>query len=478
MKKKFPHQPILLIDDEVDWLQIMRLTLKRSAAFNHILTCSDSRQVAAMLAEHEISVIVMDLIMPYRSGEELLAEICADYPEIPVIILSGMNQLETAVRCIKNGAFDYFVKTVEMERLVASIHRALAVRELKNENLKLKSLMLEDEFEHPEVFEKIITRNRQMRSLFQYIEAVAQSPEPVLITGESGVGKELIARAVHDVSCADQPLVAINVAGLDDHVFADTLFGHARGAFTGADKVRSGVVEQASGGSLFLDEIGDLSLSSQVKLLRLLQEGEYFPLGVDRPKRHSCRFVFATNVDLEQRVAEGAFRKDLFYRLKAHRVHIPPLRERLEDISLLLDHFLDEAAHSMGRAKPVVSSELKILVATYHFPGNVRELRAMVYDALTQHQGKTLPMRIFNKTIDESLRPCQNRQVGQSDQLSADALLTFNPQLPTLEEAGILLVNEAMKRSKDNQTIAARLLGITRQALNQRLKKLKSKTNS
>ena len=478
MKKLFPAQPVLLIDDEEDWTQSMMLRLKCSAGINHVLTCCDSRKVAALLAEHEVSVILMDLNMPYRSGEELLAEIRADYPDIPVIILSGMNQLEIAVRCIKNGAFDYFVKTVEMERLTAGLHRALALRELKNENSKLKLRMLEDRFEYPEAFEKIITRNRQMRSLFQYIEAVAQSQEPVLITGESGVGKELIARALHDVSSVDQPWVAINVAGLDDHVFADTLFGHARGAFTGADKVRPGMIEQASGGILFLDEIGDLSLSSQVKLLRLLQEGEYLPLGVDRPKHHNCRFVVATNLDLKQRVAAGMFRKDLFYRLKGHRVHLPPLRERREDIPLLLNHFVEEAANSLGKVKPTITPQLQLLLATYHFPGNVRELRAMVYDALTQHQGHTLAMASFKTTMDNGSGLSQDQGMDSAIGLAADAMLTFGAQLPTLEESATLLVYEALKRCQNNQTIAARLLGITRQALNQRVKKLKESSPS
>jgi DNA-binding NtrC family response regulator len=452
--------------------------MKCSAGINHVLTCCDSRKVAALLAEHEVSAILMDLTMPYRSGEELLAEIRADYPDIPVIILSGMNQLEIAVRCIKNGAFDYFVKTVEMERLVAGLHRALALRELKNENSKLKSRMLDDRFEYPEAFEKIITRNRQMRSLFQYIEAVAQSPEPVLITGESGVGKELIARAVHDVSSTDQPWVAVNVAGLDDHVFADTLFGHARGAFTGADKMRAGMIEQASGGTLFLDEIGDLSLTSQVKLLRLLQEGEYLPLGVDRPKHHNCRFVVATNLDLEQRMAAGTFRKDLFYRLKAHRVHLPPLRERREDIPLLLNQFVEEVANSLGKVTPTLTPQLQLLLSTYHFPGNVRELRAMVYDALTQHRGHTLSMASFKKTMDAGIDSSRNQATDSAICPVTDAMLTFGPQLPTLEESAALLVYEAMERCQNNQTIAARLLGITRQALNQRLKKLRESSES
>ena len=213
-----------------------------------------------------------------------------------------------------------------------------------------------------------------------------------------------------------------------------------RGAFTGADKVRPGMIEQASGGTLFLDEIGDLSLTSQVKLLRLLQEGEYFPLGVDRSKHHNCRFVVATNLDLKQRVAAGMFRKDLFYRLKGHRVHLPSLRARREDIPLLLNHFVEEAAHSLGKVKATITPQLQLLLATYHFPGNVRELRAMVYDALMQHQGHTLSMASFKITMTNGNGLSQDQGMASAIGLAADAMLTFGAQLPTLEESATLLV--------------------------------------
>lgn len=206
-------------------------------------------------------------------------------------------------------------------------------------------------------------------------------------------------------------------------------------------------------------------------------EGEYFPLGVDRPNHHNCRFVVATNLDLEQRVAAGMFRKDLFYRLKAHRVHLPPLRERREDIPLLLNHFVEEAAHSLGKVTPTLTPQLQVLLATYHFPGNVRELRAMVYDALTQHRGHTLSMASFKTTMDKGSDPLRNQGTDSVICPVAAAMLTVGPQLPTLEESATLLVYEALERSKNNQTIAARLLGITRQALNQRVKKLKESSS-
>ena len=337
-----PLFSVLLVDDEAPWLRSLSMTLEGPGAINNIILCGDSRQVMAILDEREVGLVLLDLTMPHLSGEELLRMIAQEHPEIAVIVMSGMNQIETAVSCMKLGAFDYLVKTVEEDRILDSVRRAIRMQELQRENREMRSRFLNDRLEHPEAFADIVTNNKTMRSAFQYIEAVAKSTQPILITGESGVGKELVARAVHTLSRGRGPLVSVNVAGLDDNVFADTLFGHTKGAFTGANEARSGMVEQAAEGTLFLDEIGDLSLLSQVKLLRLLQEGEYYPLGSDMPRQLKARIVVATHQDLAEKRAAGQFRKDLFYRLRAHHVHLPPLRERGDDLPLLLDHFLEE----------------------------------------------------------------------------------------------------------------------------------------
>jgi DNA-binding NtrC family response regulator len=305
-----------------------------------------------------------------------------------------------------------------------------------------------------------------MRSIFQYIESIAKSSQPVLITGESGVGKELIARTLHALSGCTGGLVAVNVAGLDDTVFADTLFGHVKGAFTGAVESRKGVVEEAADGTLFLDEIGDLSLMSQVKLLRLLQEGEYYPLGSDRSKRARVRVITATNQDIESRQTSGHIRKDLYYRLCTHSVHVPPLRERKEDIPLLLDHFLETAAELLGKKKPAIPKELPVLLSTYNFPGNVRELRSMVYDAVSRHNSGILSMEAFRSAIGQ-----RRLTANQTTETGADGSpFTLLETLPNFEEALDLLVTEALRRSKGNQTIAARMLGISQPALSKRLK--------
>jgi transcriptional regulator with PAS, ATPase and Fis domain len=251
-------------------------------------------------------------------------------------------------------------------------------------------------------------------------------------------------------------------------MFSDTLFGHSRGAFSGADKARAGMIEQANGGTLFLDEIGDLSLMSQVKLLRLLQEGEYYPLGSDHPKRLNARVVVATHQDLTQKQEAGDFRKDLYYRLQTHQVSIPPLRQRSGDIAILLDLFLEEAATELNKTKPTIPKELPVLLSNYAFPGNVRELRALAFKAMGLHRSKMLSMDSFKELINP-----KDLSMGLNSDQVQQACLSFNPEqsLPSLTEIGDLLIDEAMLRAKGNQSIASRLIGISQPALSKRIKK-------
>lgn len=466
----YPDLPILLVDDEEAWLRSLSLTLRGTLGINNLIRCHESRKVMEILSEQDVGMVLLDLTMPYLSGEDLLQMIGQEYPDVPIIILSGLNQLETAVRCMQLGAVDYYVKTEEKERLIGGIQRAMAARSLRQENRRLKKQVLDGELEHPELFAAIHTTSRKMRALFQYIEAVATSSEPILITGESGVGKELVAKAIHQLARPQASWVAVNVAGLDDNHFSDTLFGHTRGAFTGADRERRGMIEEATGGTLFLDEIGDLSLVSQVKLLRLLQEGEYFHLGSDVPCKSRSSIVLATNVDLDALQNKGAFRRDLYYRLKAHHVHIPPLRERLEDLPVLLDAFFDEAARTLNKKRPAVPHGLAELLSTYAFPGNVRELRAMVFNALSLHKSHKLSFDYFKQAIGYG----QNDAPPQPESalVGEEGGVAFPQRLPTLDELGEMVVVEAMRRAGGNQTLAASFLGITRQGLSKRLKKL------
>ena len=465
----FPSNPILLVDDEAEMLRSFKLAL-RSKGINNVSLCQDPRNVMPLLSTGKTEVILLDLSMPFISGDELLPMITGEFPEIPVIIITGTNEVDTAVRCMKTGAFDYMVKPVEKNRLVSGVRRAIEIRELQYENRLLKERILFGNLENPAAFSEIVTNNRSMRSLFQYVETIAKSLQPVLITGETGVGKELMAGAVHTLSLRQGPFVTVNAAGIDDNIFSDTLFGHIKGAFTGADGMRKGLVEKASGGTLLLDEIGDLSADSQVKLLRLVQEREYLPLGSDLLKITDARIIVATNHDLQALQESGRFRKDLYYRLRTHQINIPPLRERLDDLPLLVDHFLEKAARSLGKKKPSPPAELITLLSNYHFPGNIRELETMIYDAVSSHKSKKLSMGRFQTHIKQE----RSAAGDASEQLSPghDSWLACSEPLPTLEQANSLLIAEAMKRSGNNQSMAARLLGISRQRLARHFKSI------
>jgi DNA-binding NtrC family response regulator len=349
------------------------------------------------------------------------------------------------------------------------VRRALERRALREEVLSLKECLLSDTLHQREVFAEIVTQNKTMQALFRYVEAIAQSPQPVLITGETGTGKELMARAVHRLAAPRGEFVAVNVAGLDDQVFSDTLFGHTRGAFTGADRPRDGLITHAEEGTLFLDEIGDLAAVSQVKLLRLLQEGTYYPLGADRPRQSRARLVVATNRDVVQDVQTGTFRKDLYYRLRAHHIQLPPLRARRDDLALLVNHCLVKAATALHKPIPTPPLALYQLLNAYAFPGNVRELEAMVFDAMARHQGGSLSLQAFKDAI-EAGRPLVAGERAAAAVLPSQTSWDTEP-LPTLKEAEDALIAAALRYADGNQGVAAGLLGLSRQALNKRLKR-------
>lgn len=460
----YPSLPVLMVDDEAQSLDSFE-TVLLFTSINNIIRCEDSRDVMPLLSRQEIEVMLLDLSMPHISGEELLSLVTRNFPEVPVIIITGSNDVETAVACMKSGAFDYMVKPVEKSRLISGVKRAIEIRELQRENRLLKAHVLSDQLQHPEAFSEIITDSEAMRSIFQYIEAISNSPQPVLITGETGVGKELVARVIHTLSSRKGNFVPVNVAGLDDNVFADSLFGHKKGAFTGADQPRSGLIEQATGGTLFLDEIGDLSPSSQVKLLRLLQDGEFFPLGSDVAKHSDARIIVATNQNLQMLEESGKFRKDLYYRLCTHHIHIPPLRERYEDLPLLVDHFLEKASKALGKMKPTHPEELIALLAAYPFPGNVRELGSMIFDAVSIEKSGKLPLEGFKTYIRQT----------QSFEANGTAITppasSLKKKIETVSHATEKqMIIEALDKSNQNRTKAAQLLGISRRTLQNKIK--------
>jgi len=456
---------VLIVDDEIQILTSCD-TILRMEHYENIVTCEDSRQVMDLLENYPIGVVLLDLQMPQIPGEKLLEEIARNRPEIPVIVVTGNNTIDSAVQCMKWGAFDYLVKPFDRERLVATVRNAFTLLKLSHENAILKKQLLQRELENPSAFSGIITVNSELLSIFHYLEAITNSSQSVLITGETGVGKELLAHAVHLVSGRKGEFVPVNVAGLDENVFSDTLFGHARGAFTGADHRRTGMVEKAENGTLFLDEIGDLGLNSQVKLLRLLQEREFLPLGVDQPRKTNTRIVLATNCELKARQESGTFRKDLYYRLIAHHVHIPPLRERRDDLPLLVDHFLEQSAHEMGVKKPSWPPDLISLLNTYDFPGNVRELFAMIYRAMSMSRDGRLPLHPFQDHMGGHGIPGRSNDRDSPSPLSSGKSVVFGEQLPAMNEMKGLLIEEALRRSKGIKTVAAEMIGMSRQSLN------------
>ncbi|MFH7319108.1 sigma-54-dependent transcriptional regulator [Desulfurivibrio sp. D14AmB] len=467
----YPHWPILLVDDEEHTLASFDIALK-SHGLTNTIRCPDGRRVREIVAGQEIEIILLDLIMPQVSGQEILAWLNEHHPEIPVIVVTGVNEVETAVNCMLQGAFDYIVKPVSVERLLPSVNRALEVRRLRRENSRLADRFFRPELRHPEIFAPIITQHPKMQKIFQYCEAVAESRQPILITGEAGVGKEEVAKALHRLSRRKGRMLTAKVADLDEQLFADTLFGHVKGAFPGADKARPGLVEKAKGGTLFIDEIGDLSPESQLKLLRLVENGEYCPLGSEQVKGSDTRILVASQKDVDALGEEGGIRRDLYHRLRAHHVHLPPLRERADDIPLLLDHFLGEAAKELRKKKPVYHQEIIPLLKNYYFPGNVKELREMAFDAMSGHRARLLKTETFIKAVKGRLTsPGLGGQGVPSATLDSEWIQKLD-RLPTLKAAALILVQEALRRSGNNQRVAASLLGITPQALNQRLKRL------
>lgn len=462
---------ILLLDDDSEAVEVTRRLLL-DAGIDNVHTLTDSQAVLPFLERHAVSLAVLNLA-PALNSADFLAPIRRYYPQVPVIVATESVDVETAVSCMKAGAFDYLVKPAEPGRLILAVKSALDFNDPQLEVLSLKEYLLNDRLEHAEAFSLIKTTSRKMRSIFQYTEVVARSPQPVLISGETGVGKELFARAIHRISGVKGQFVSINVAGLDDAMFSDTLFGHKKGAFTGADQVRDGLVSKAGMGTLFLDEIGDLNELSQVKLLRLLQELEYYPVGSDHVKTSSARIILATNVDLAARIKEGRFRRDLYFRLCTHQIRIPALRERPEDIPLLLETFMEESARQFGRGVPTASSELKGALAEYSFPGNIRELQARVSDAVARHDKGELTLENFPGIPAAT---AQRPPPPPADPAAkTTGVYSVFGRIPTFREIEDYLIEEAMKVSDGNYAAAASLLGVTRQTISKRLKSIGGK---
>lgn len=467
-KDKITHSILIVDDDEA--------ILKSLACFfedcgYHVLEACNGREGLDVFKVKRPELVFTDLLMPEMDGLEFICAIKDLCPETPVIVISGIGVVADAIKAVKLGAWDYITKPIhDLDELGIIAKRALETVELRQEVTSLRKQILTGQLSNPAAFSGIITNDESMKRIFRYVEAIAHTSQPVLICGPTGTGKELIACALHTASERKGHFVAVNVGGLDDLVFSDTLFGHVRGAYTGADRQRGGLIAQAADGSLFLDEIGELNDASQIKLLRLLQEQEYFQLGSDTPQKTTARIIAATNQDLRSLIDAGKFRQDLFYRLCTHQVQVPSLVARKGDIPLLLETFVAEAAASMHRKPPTIPPELPRYLGTYDFPGNVRELKSMAYDAVACHSRGTLAKESFIQAIG-------GRKLSAPAETALntciDSINDEEDRLPTLKEAEEALIRKALERSGGNQGVAARYLGITRQGLNKILNRKK-----
>jgi len=388
------NERILIVDDE----EVVRTNIAEFLeSQGYVVGCAaDGRIALEQLLEEDYALVVTDIRMPEMDGIELLKRIVDERPETSVLLMTAYASVETVIDSLRLGAYDYLLKPVVFEDLLQRIENLFSYRHLKDEVGRLRR-----DLRGRLGFEGIVGSSPVIRETFELIERVAPTTTTVLIVGESGTGKELVARAIHQHSnLADMEFLAVNMAAMPRDMVEAQLFGHEKGAFTGADRRRDGLLRSVRGGTVFLDEVGEVPLSAQVKLLRAVEEQEVFPVGADRPVKVDFRLVAATNRDLETAVKEGAFRQDLYYRLNVFQIRVPPLAERRDDIPALVDHFVALHCRALGKERPTVSNETMKLLLAYSWPGNVRELsnvleRACILCAESRIDASHLPSEIL-----------------------------------------------------------------------------------
>ena len=377
-------EKILIADDEEGLRAVLKILLAKEGY--QVRTAASGAEALKALDEESFHVVLSDIKMPGMSGIELLKNIRERDPSLPVIIMTAYASLDTAIQAVNQGAFHYFVKQTKNEEIKLVVKRALEMRRLKSENRYLKQELKKTLAPRP-----IIGESARLREVFDTVRKVAPSDSTVLLCGESGTGKELFARQIHaDSKRASGPFVSINCGALPENLLESELFGHLKGSFTGAIRDKEGLFSVASGGSFFLDEVGETTLAIQVKLLRVLQEREIIPVGGQKPQRVDVRLIAATNADLEREVERGSFRPDLFYRLNVIPIVLPPLRERREDIPMLVSHFLTHYCAVSQRAVMRVDDSAQEALARYDWPGNVRELENVIERAVILEEGEAL----------------------------------------------------------------------------------------
>jgi DNA-binding NtrC family response regulator len=457
---------LLLVEDEAPLRQAIAEQLVDRGY--RVEQCDTGETAAARLADFAFDVIITDLRLPGMDGSSLVQAAVGRYPEIVAIVITGYGTTKDAVGAIKSGAFDFVSKPFQIDELLHVLDSALEQRRLKSENAYLRA-QLEERYR----FEGIVGKSRAMQKLFQLLETVAATNSTILVTGETGSGKEVIARAIHHNSTRKMHrFVALNCSAIPETLLEAEIFGHVRGAFTGAVGNRQGRLEQAHKGTLFLDEVGTMSASLQMKLLRVLQEREFERVGDSHTVKVDVRVIAATNSDLPKMVSQGEFREDLYYRLNVIPVHVPPLRERKEDIPLLVQHFLDKLSKdgfASGTSRtgkpPTVSQDAMRRLMAYHWPGNVRQLENTVERALAFTAGRG---QIDLDDLSTEVQQAQVPVIASSVELP-DEGLDLDAFIANIERE---LIERSLERTHGNKGAAARLLNLKRTTLVEKLKRL------
>jgi two-component system, NtrC family, response regulator len=448
---------ILVVDDETNYLTVME-TLLGDAGYE-VLTAPSAIEAIKVAGAADLDLVLTDMKMPKMTGIELLDQLQQHFPDLPVIIMTAFGTVEKAVSAMKKGAFDYILKPFKNEEILVTIAKALEHRRLIMANRRLNQ-----ELDKKYGFPNIVGESRVMEEILALVKRVAASRATVLITGESGTGKELIARAIHQCSNrAAKSFISVNCAALTETLLESELFGHERGAFTHAVAMRKGRFELADGGTLFMDEVAEMSQGLQVKLLRVLQEMEFERVGGNRTIKVDVRVVAASNRDLKEEVEAGRFREDLFYRLNVVHLHLPPLRQRQEDIPLLAGHFIKKYVQENLRDKTRITPDaLKVLIQ-YAWPGNVRELENVMERAV---------ILCSNNVISPQDLPAELAPAPAESRLDIDRFIPLNTPLPeALDGIEEQMIRRALEKSGQVQVRAAELLGITKSLLQYKLKK-------
>jgi DNA-binding NtrC family response regulator len=447
---------VLIVDDELGTRESLKMILKKDY---EILLAKDAEEAFIKIKEHSPDVVLLDILLPDLDGLKVLERIKQNDPEIIVIMITATKTVKTAVEAMKLGAHDYITKPFDLDELRLIVSRSISTKALKEENKRLW-----EEIDKSYSFGNIIGKSKGMKEIYKMIRQIANSKSTVLIMGESGTGKELISRAIHyNSNRKNFPFITINCAAIPETLIESELFGHEKGAFTDAIRTKKGLFEEADGGTLFLDEIGELSLTTQAKILRFLEEKEFNRVGGSKMIKVDVRLITATNKDLIQLIKKGGFREDLYYRINVVPIILPPLRERKEDIPLLVDHFIKKFNEENHKNVKGVQPEALELMINYEWPGNVRELENLMERviALTPNeyiQPKELPFSLVN--------------VSKSNGLKESILSGQIPFLKAEEEFEKEVILDALKRSNNVQSHAAAILGISRRILKYKMDKL------